>query len=303
MTAAPGVPLADAADLDERTLTRGRKLGHGGEGEVTELDAPLSGLVYKKYLRPGADGAALAALVDFPAALASAERDRLRQRAAWPAARVLSDGRVAGFVMRKIPEHFYGRAATGRSRPRELQYLLYEPRPLWGDIRPPDAAGRVAIAREIARLLAFLHAHALIVGDVSMTNFLWSPAGPEVFLIDCDGIRRLGRRPVQPTAQTENWDDPAQHAHAYPGLDSDRYKCALLIGRILSRSPSVRPDQPLDILPGVPEHAVRAVRALWGQAAAAGCRPGADRWAAALAPRELAPASYTSPDHAGEDLT
>lgn len=273
------------ADVDEQALRTGRKLGSGGEGEVLEVAGRGAGLVFKRYLRPGAaDADALRELVDFPATLSSAGRDRLGRQAAWPMARVLNGGAVTGFIMRSIPERFYGRAGgRGNAQARELQYLLYEPRTLWGDIRPPDIAGRVAIAREIASLLDFLHARVLIAGDISMRNILWAPGRPaEVFLIDCDSVRRLGRRPVQRTPETPDWDDPSLAAPAYPGLDSDRYKCALLVGRILSRTPDLRPGCHLEILPGVPDRICSSVQTLWRQAGARRGRPSASRWAAAL---------------------
>jgi DNA-binding helix-hairpin-helix protein with protein kinase domain len=287
--------------VEEQDLPAGRKLGSGGEGEVIEVGRD-SGLVFKRYLRPlSADAKALRELVDFPAGLPAPDRERLARQAAWPIARVLRDGVVVGFLMRKIPDRFYGQAGRGKATAREFQYLFYEPKPLWGDIRPPDIGDRIAIARDAASLLAFLHTRMMIAGDISMRNILWAPGeAAEIFMIDCDSMRRLGRRPVQRTAHTPGWEDPALHRRAYPGLDNDRYKCALLVGRILSRTDNARPDRPLEILPGVPDRICSAVNALWRQAGARGGRPAADRWAAALAvpgrPRRDLPPEPTRKD-------
>lgn len=61
--------------------------------------------------------------------------------------------------------------------------------------------------------MALLHTKALIIGDVSMNNVLWAGAGGQpatIFLIDCDGIRKLGQRPVLPQADTPDWHDHDQ---------------------------------------------------------------------------------------------
>jgi DNA-binding helix-hairpin-helix protein with protein kinase domain len=272
----------DGSDIDQSVLKLGRELGRGGQGAVVELAGSYAGLVFKRWFRQDADAAALKQLVDMPAALPSAERERFHKQTAWPLARVMNGNAAAGFVMQRIPDRF--RARTGR-KPinRELQYLLYEQRPLWRDITLPPVEGRLELAREIASLVRFLHAHVLIAGDISMNNILWAyrPA-VEVFLIDCDGIRRLGRRPVHRQADTPDWRDPKKVA-AELDLDNDRYKCALLIGRVLSRMPYVKPGEPLPLLPGIPDRNVRRIQALWQQAGRGrGSRPHADRWLSAL---------------------
>jgi DNA-binding helix-hairpin-helix protein with protein kinase domain len=237
--------------------------------------------VYKEYLTANADAAALKRLVDIPAAMPSAGRDRLLRQTAWPLARVMDGGRARGFVMQRIPDRFRGRAARS-AVDRELQYLLYEPKPMWGGIKPPGSKGRLELARQIAALLQSLHEHALIAGDISMKNLLWAYGPPaEVFLIDCDGIRQLGHRPVYTQAETPDWDDPTRRARL--DLDNDRYKCALLIGRVLSRTPYARPGDPLPLAEGIPDSIVRRVQALWLQASRGrGCRPHTSNWVLAL---------------------
>jgi DNA-binding helix-hairpin-helix protein with protein kinase domain len=273
----------DGSDIEERGLKLGRELGRGGQGAVIELGGAHAGLAFKRYFRGDADAAALKRLVDMPADLPAAERERLRRQTAWPLARVMSGNAVAGFVMQSIPDRFSGHAGRRPIR-RELQYLLYEPKPMWGDIRPPAIEGRLELAREIASLMRFLHAHLLIAGDISMSNLLWAWGRvAEIFLIDCDGIRRLGSRPVSRQADTPDWTDPKKVANELD-LDNDRYKCALLIGRVLSRMPYAYPGDPLPLLPGIPDRIGRRVQALWQQAGRGrGCRPHANSWLSALA--------------------
>ena len=116
-----------------------------------------------------------------------------------------------------------------------------------------------------------------------MNNLLWAPGPPaEIFLIDCDGIRRLGRLRVHRQADTPYLDKGPAKTAAELDLDNDRYKCALLIGRVLSRMPYVHPgaDSPL---PGVPDSVAHRVQALWQQACRGrGCRPHANNWLLAL---------------------
>lgn len=283
----------DGSDLQLGSLPLGVKLGEGGQGAVYDLEprGPWSqgtGYVYKEYLRPAAvDGAALADLVALPGRLPAGERDRLLQQTAWPLARVLEGNQVRGFVMAKVPDRFWGRQATGRKL-REAQYLMFEPRPLWGDIVPPDAAGRLEVARQAASLFQLLHARGLVVGDVSMRNLLWSPAPIGIFLLDCDGIRVQGRRPVMPQPETPDWNDPLQPPSG-PDQDTDRYKLALLIVRILACDHGLRPtpDEPPRLVPGLPERVVREVTKRFAEAAGPrGTRPDASQWALALSDRD-----------------
>jgi DNA-binding helix-hairpin-helix protein with protein kinase domain len=271
----------DGSDIDAGTLKLGRELGRGGQGTVIELAGSYSGLVLKRYFKPDADAAALKRLVDTPAALPTADRERLARQTAWPLARVMNGDAAAGFVMQRIPDQFRGRGRKPLNR--ELQYLLYEQKPMWGNIGPPPVEGRLELARQIASLMRFLHAHVLIAGDISMNNLLWAyGAAAEIFLIDCDGIRRLGCRSVHRQADTPDWGDPKKIATELD-LDNDRYKCALLIGRVLSRMPYVRPGESLQLLPGIPDRVVARVQALWQQASRGrGCRPHADSWLSAL---------------------
>ncbi|MFI0371272.1 hypothetical protein ACH35V_25695 [Actinomadura sp. 1N219] len=270
----------DGRDIQLRDLVLGKELGTGGQGKVCDLRRAGDGYVYKEYFASGVNGAALQRLVELPGEMRQADRDGLLRQAAWPLARVLDGGEVKGFVMRKIPKEFYGRTAS-KPRPRELQYLLYEPKAMWGDITPPEADGRLEIVRRAVALFRLLHSQRLVVGDVSMNNLLWSPAG-DVFLLDCDGIRETGTRPVLEQPSTPDWDDPEQPATG-PDLDTDRYKLALLVARVLTRTSALRPGGVVECVPGVPERIAGEVAARFADAARPrGLRPDAAHWARAL---------------------
>jgi hypothetical protein len=275
------------SDLDEGTLRLGDMLGSGGQGRVRRV-TNHPGLVYKQYREPGADSAALKILVDVPAQLPPPERDWLLARTSWPLMRVFSNGRLSGFLMSEIPRQFFAANSVGSTLLRELQFLVYPRKPLWGQIVPPDGASvqtRIEVAREFANLLRMLHGKSLVVGDVSMRNVLWKgmdDGATAIFLVDCDGIRRLGSRPVLTQASTLDWNDPLQ-PQTGPDLDTDRYKLAVLVGRTLAQAPYLRPGDPLPFVSGVPEPMATRLESLWQCAAGArGTRPNATQWALAL---------------------
>lgn len=287
----PGPDWPTGRDVDEASLHLDGELGSGGQGTVHRLIGWSGPLVYKRYKVPGADGDALAALVRLPATLAPAERDRLLHDTAWPLARVVRGGQVTGFLMQAIPWRYFGLNAAGDMKARQLQFLLFDQKPMWGNIVsvPMTASLRASVAAECTRLVFLLHSKKLVIGDVSLMNILWTPGSPaEVFFIDCDGIRVTGARPVLPQADTPDWDDPEQGPSG-PDLDSDRYKLALLVGRVLCGRAMLRPGQPLPFQPGTPARVSSQVSRLWDRAKARGSRPDAWEWLQALTAREKVP--------------
>jgi hypothetical protein len=262
-------------------------LGEGGQGTVTRVVGP-DRLVYKEYL--GHVGTpftpALDELVEFGRSLPDTDRQSLFAQSAWPIARVLHEGAVTGFLMQEVPPEFTG-PIGGKQRLVELQYLLYKPNHAWNTLHQPDGPGRVEIAAAAVRLIGFLHSHRFVLGDISFRNLLWSPSRPyRVFLLDCDGVRRHGGEPVLPQAQTPEWDDP----HV-PGtgldLDTDRYKIALLVARILSRNAYLRPGQKFEPLEGIDPRIADPVGRLFDRASGPhGTRPTAQEWSQALSGRK-----------------
>jgi len=285
-------------DVDEGALQRGPELGAGGQGWVYRvLGQPDT--VYKKYKDPAkANPDALQALIDLPDTLQPSQRDRLYGRTAWPRTRVYDQMRLSGFLMREIPAEYMGPNTAGKLILRTLEFLLYKPRPMWGGIIPADGVDvetRIEVAREFSALMALLHGKALVIGDVSMRNVLWTGTDEEsttIFLIDCDGIRQVGKPPVMPQPDTPDWNDPDQSPNG-PDLDSDRYKLALLVGRVLARQAYIRPGKDsLSLPPDLPDRMRTRVETLWKQAARPhGQRPDATQWQQALANRQEIPVS------------
>ncbi|WP_406169890.1 hypothetical protein [Streptomyces sp. NBC_00996] len=279
---------SDGADVPLGSLTLGTRVGDGGQGEVYDVDGP-GRLLYKSYREPQkVDGAELAALVTLRQGLAPADRDRLDREAAWPLCRVVNGGRVTGFLMYRAPDSMTWRTSRGEARLTELSYLLRAPKAAWHAVPQPSPAERYALAVAAVELFQWLHALGLVVGDVSQANVLWAARpGPAPYLLDCDGVRLVGRPPVLEQADTPDWHDPL----AAPGavtVDSDRYKVALVVGRVLSQDAYVAPGKPLRPLSGVlDDRRENAVTALWEQAAGPrGSRPHLAQWRTALAGRD-----------------
>ena len=276
----------DTRDVEESDLQLGEEIGSGGQGRVLRVHGTSAGTAYKRYKSAGADPGALKMLVDLPASLRPVEREHLLRQSAWPLARVVRQGKVTGFLMQEIPDRFYGRNSVGASKRRELQYLLYERKPAWGDITAGDVSAktRVRIAREFAGLVRLLHDSSLVIGDISMTNVLWTAGDtPSVFLIDCDGIRRLGSPPVLRQVDSPDWTDPDPPVGG-PDLDTDRYKLALLVGRVLCKASYIRPGDELQPVPDLPGDISLRVQELWARAAGPRTsRPDASDWVTALA--------------------
>jgi len=279
------------ADIDEAALQRGVELGSGGQGWVYRVHGHQEPQAFKKYKDPTTvDPSALKALVDLPGQLPPSERDRLREQTAWPLARIYDKGQLSGFLMREIPGRFMAPNGAGAMKKRELQYLLYPRKPLWGDIVPASGVStqtRVDVAREFTGLVAMLHSRTLVIGDVSMMNVLWTGTDGQpvtIFLIDCDGIRRLGQVSKQFT--TRGWEDPNQPATG-PDLETDRYKLALAVGRVLSCQAEIYPkDDPLTLPSDLPDGVAARIETLWKQAAGPyGQRPDANQWLNAFANR------------------
>lgn len=279
---------ADGADVPLGTLALGDRIGDGGQGEVYDVRGP-DRLLYKSYREAHkVEGGELAALVALRQGLDPDDRDRLDRETAWPLCRVVDGGRVTGFLMHRAPDSMTWRTSRGETRLTELSYLLRAPKAAWQAVAQPSPDERYALLVAVVELFRWLHTLGLVIGDVSQANVLWTVRPePAVYLLDCDGARIAGRPPVLEQADTPDWHDP----QAPPGsatVDSDRYKAALVVGRVLSQDAYATPGKPLHPLPGVlDDRREYAVRALWEQTAGpCGSRPHLGQWRTALAGRD-----------------
>ena len=149
----------------------GQKLGTGGEGMVCAVqDAP--DLVAKLYHeQPSPTRSEKLAL------LAQLGNERLFKLTAWPVEllHVRPGGSIAGFTMKRI-----GHA--------EEVHTLHSPRSRLQKFPEASWAFLLHTAANIARAVAAVHEHDLIVGDLNPKNILVTRQAT-VFLLDCDSFQ------------------------------------------------------------------------------------------------------------------
>src|SRR5690606_15661600 len=135
----------------------------------------------------------------------------------------------------------------------------------------------------------------VIVGDVSMKNFLWTLRdGPAIFALDCDGFRLNGHHPAVPQPQTPDWEDRTA-VQGRATLESDRYKLALLVIRVLLADPYLTPAD-VTRRPELAGELGEALTGLVRRAAAERVRPPAEHWLRALDGRPTVTLSPPGPE-------
>jgi hypothetical protein len=230
----------------------------GGQGRVhrpecSPAELGAEPLVVKLYRRPPAPpvGTILAEMVRWERTLSPDARARLARSAAWPVAVVVSERRVVGIVMRDVTESFAVPflMPSGRRDPvlLALEHLLGPD----GFLRNRgldvtlDTATRARVAERISGALAFLHQHAIAVGDVAPSNVLvaFRPAGVEVRLIDCDSMVFRGACALAPV-ETGDWNLPPEFGEASGTRAADAYKLGLVVLRLFARSHDARTIAP-----------------------------------------------------------
>ncbi|MER6432632.1 hypothetical protein ABT272_33635 [Streptomyces sp900105245] len=286
----------DGADVTRASFTLGDREGSGGQGDVHAL---VDGsLVYKEYKDPSkVNGGALADLVAFRQSLSQSDRSRLDSLAAWPLCRVVEGNRVVGFLMRRAPSDMTWCTAAGSTKLLELQYLIRPSRMGWQEVVQPTPEQRKALALACAEAIDWFHGAGLVIGDISQANVLWSlTPGTAVHFLDCDGFRRVGRAPVQAQAGTPDWNDPLVPSNE-ASVDTDAYKTALVVGRILAQDPYVTPGQELKLVAGcLNDRQDGTVLRLFSQAAGErGTRPRPSEWQTALSDRGMIKLTAAAP--------
>lgn len=269
-----------------------QEIGKGGEGQVFMVPTRPHA-VYKQYLRSTATApgqASLQALIDLKAAMSPSEQLWLSERAVWPETIVVDQGRMCGFLMRKIaPEYF--RLQGIRLNPRnvlcEWNLLAMRERYLRNpnivssvpNIEPFDA---LRLVLDLAKTVALLHKFHVIIGDMSGRNLLWTDNPTwRVLIIDCDSLRIDGSVGVASPKQSPDWDDPYLNGAA-TSQSSDIYKLGLAAFRGVWAATTDRPDHsvPLRVPSGIPDDLANLVIA----STSASGRPSADEWVTRLEP-------------------
>src|SRR5262247_719115 len=156
----------------------GRRIGIGAEGEVYEIQDSAN-LVAKIYHEPPP-----AEKAEKLVALSSLGNDRLFNLSAWPVdvLRVAPGGKVAGFggkvagfVMKKI---------SGA----EEVHALHSPKSRLQKFPEASWSFLIYVAANIARAVAAVHEHGLVIGDLNPKNILVTRKAT-VYLLDVDSFQ------------------------------------------------------------------------------------------------------------------
>ena len=247
-------------------------------GAMDELDSGAFGIVYRlrSYALPGftnlaykeftnspsaEDIANLTALVEFRSALDARRRAVLDDAAAWPLRLVTRGGLVCGFVMQLIPPEFFGQQLLPSGRtiqlPVKSQWLVVEPAK--ADAagiavpRADDLPARLVLCAKLAHVFGVLHRAGVVYGDLSLNNVMYSAGSPpRVMLVDCDAAQAVGAARIG-QAHTDDWTPPeCVSGGSAQDAETDRYKLALFILRVLTPGPhasqSVDPTRAVGVL-------------------------------------------------------
>lgn len=173
----------------------------------------------------------------------------VRRVAAWPQKLVLSDGKVVGFLMPKIP---------GKSI-----HLLYRPDDRTQHFPKATWQSLVDVGRNVAAAFHCLHQNDVIMGDVNESNVLVSEETGEVRFIDCDSFQiRASNGQVFPCSVfTAGWIPPelieSPIISSQRTIQHDLFGLAVLIFHLLfmGRHPfaAVPPDHLLENAPSLEE--------------------------------------------------
>src|SRR5262245_49252864 len=149
----------------------GRRIGAGAEGEVYEIQGK-GDLVAKVYHEPPPPEKA-----EKLVALARLGNERLFNISAWPVTTLSDapDGEVVGFVMKKISQ-------------AEEVHALHSPKSRLQKFPEASWAFLIYVAANIARAVAAVHEHGLVVGDVNPKNILVTRKAT-VYLLDVDSFQ------------------------------------------------------------------------------------------------------------------
>ena len=240
MTAAAGAgDVLDRAQLGQL----GGLLGQGGQAKV--YDAPAltlpdipHPLVYKEYRSGLAPQHGPRRLVTLRAGLTDPQRDHLDAVTSWPVRLVLHQGAVQGLVLPRIPDPFFQdvRLPSGKRKrqPREVQFLIPPDKAQLLDVPVPSPNQRLAICRDFAAALAFLHDDlGVVFGDVNARNALYRlDDEPMVMFVDCDAARRVGDMAAVPQLNAPDWDPP--EGGQVLSKSTDLYKLGLFVLRCLT---------------------------------------------------------------------
>ena len=165
-------PIPGVFHTSQSEIVRlGRRIGAGAEGEVYEIQDG-SDLVAKVYHEPPPPEKAEKLVV-----LSRLGNERLFNLSTWPidTLRDAPDGEVVGFVMKKISQ-------------AEEVHALHSPKSRLQKFPEASWAFLIYVAANIARAVAAVHEHGLVIGDVNPRNILITRKAT-VYLLDVNSFQ------------------------------------------------------------------------------------------------------------------
>src|SRR5262245_6368090 len=149
----------------------GWRIGTGAEGEVYEIQ-DRDDLVAKVYHEPPPPERA-----EKLVALSRLGNERLFNLSAWPVSTLRDslDGDVVGFVMKKISQ-------------AEEVHTLHSPKSRLQKFPEASWAFLIYVAANVARAVAAVHEHGLVIGDLNPKNILVTRKAT-VYLLDVDSFQ------------------------------------------------------------------------------------------------------------------
>lgn len=270
----------------------GHELGAGGQAFVMEMPE-AQGFVYKEYLHP-VEGArhSYERLLDVGERVES--RPLSNVDFLWPTRLYVNEGVVVGYEMHRIPESFnlpYVTPKGSKTQLGLLQHALPDPQSKFGLSEPTTAVERLELAVLVARAMQQLHDNGVSYRDLSLLNIAFARDPLRIVFMDMDSARVITEPIVElkDGVDTPDWFDPQLEPHASPlGYDTDRYKLALLMWRLLvtfdpagemTRSAVLSVKQ----IPGIRDDKLPSLRRVFLRALGGlGARPPAAEWVTVL---------------------
>ncbi len=238
--------------INRAELRIGKKLGEGSQGSVYRVDnphedLPFRSLIYKEFAKgTKVSGAALDVLASLRDGLTDEQRGALDAFTVWPIATVVTTGHITGYLMQEIPPPFLQTIATSSGDdviPREVQHLFVADAITQRNLgESPNQVERLALCREAAFALGFLHGRNVVFGDFSYKNAVYTlRPRPSIMLLDCDAVRVQGQGSAVAQLNSPGWTAPERSPQT---KETDRYKLGLFILRCVSPETNAQTRDP-----------------------------------------------------------
>ncbi len=268
------------------------EIGKGGEGRVYRVQS-MPGIVYKEFVDfPGhtPSRSALEELMNLRQQMTPDEQSWISERTTWPQTLVIDGNRMKGFLMPIIGQQYfrkYGVRAYPKTVACEWNYLSMRSKfetnkNIYSEIPRVTPLDAMTAVHDLAKTMAILHRHNIVIGDISGRNLLWTDTPSlRVMVIDCDSFHPEGKVGVSPPKQSPDWEDP-DLATPLTTMRSDVYKLALAAYRSIWAATTERPCVGNQPVPSVPQGVPEIIRSLIERSVSGGERPSAEEWVLSL---------------------